>query len=143
LRELPRRLREASVHQCLPDTPCDVIDISERDYEKGESFWSAALGKPAIADTNPRYASLKGRVGGDGGPYVLLQRVVPEERAVHLDVETDDVEAEVRRLEKLGARVKARIREHVVMEAPSGHPFCVVPVYRSDFPIKATEWADD
>jgi hypothetical protein len=59
---------------------------------------------------------------------------------VHLDIETDDVEAEVARLERLGGRVKKRIRNHVVMEAPSGHPFCVVPVYREDFPAKATVW---
>ena len=78
--------------------------------------------------------------GGDGGPIVLLQRVTAAERAIHLDMETDDVPAEVGRLEKLGARVKARIRNHVVMEAPSGHPFCVVPVYRPDFPARAVEW---
>lgn len=59
---------------------------------------------------------------------------------MHLDIETDDVEREVARLERLGARVKARIREHVVMVAPSGHPFYVVPVYRTDFPEHATEW---
>ncbi len=69
-----------------------------------------------------------------------MQKVAPEERAIHLDIETDDVEAEVTRLEGLGARVKARIRQHVVMQAPSGHAFCVVPVYRSDFPEKAAEW---
>ncbi len=57
-----------------------------------------------------------------------------------MDIETDDVEAEVARLEKLGARVKVRIRRHVVMEAPSGHAFCVVPVLRSDFPVLASEW---
>jgi hypothetical protein len=39
---------------------------------------------------------------------------------VHLDIETDNVEAEVKRLESLGARIKARIREHVVMVAPPG-----------------------
>ena len=59
---------------------------------------------------------------------------------MHLDIETDDVEREVARLEKLGARVKARIREHVVMVSPSGHAFCVVKVYRRDFPAKAGMW---
>jgi hypothetical protein len=79
---------------------------------------------------------------GAGAPYVLLQKVPAEERSVHLDIETDDVEAEVRRLEGLGARVKARIREHVVMLAPSGHAFCVVPTHRPDFPEKAATWSD-
>ena len=64
---------------------------------------------------------------------MVLQRVPAEERALHLDIETDDVEREVARLRRLGATIKARIREHVVMLAPSGHAFCVVKVYRPDF----------
>jgi len=117
-----------------------VIDCSEAELERGIDFWSGALGKEAVATDDPRYTSLRGRVGGDGGPIVLLQRVPEAERAVHLDIETDDVEAEVRRLEALGARVKARIREHVVMEAPTGHAFCVVQIHRGDFPAKTHEW---
>ena len=119
-----------------------VIDCAEEEYESGVDFWAGLLGKEALPTDGPRYASLKGRVGGDGGPLILMQRVPPAERAIHLDIETDDVEAEVSRLEKLGARVKARIDRHVVMVAPTGHPFCVVPVYRRDFPAKATEWPD-
>jgi hypothetical protein len=119
-----------------------VIDCADDDFERGVSFWSQALGKQAIDQDPPRYKSLRGRIGGEGGPYVLLQRVSRPERAIHLDIETDDVEREVARLEKLGARVKARIRNHVVMTAPSGHPFCVVPAHRGDFPGNAAEWKD-
>ena len=118
-----------------------VIDCAEGDFERDVEFWSQALGKQPIPDEGPRYVSLRGRIGGDGGPYVLLQRVVKEERAIHLDIETDDVEREVARLGGLGARVKARIRNHVVMQAPSGHVFCVVPSgRRSDFPGDAAKW---
>jgi catechol 2,3-dioxygenase-like lactoylglutathione lyase family enzyme len=118
-----------------------VIDCAEADFERSVEFWSRALGKRPIPEEDPRYVSLRGRVGGEGGPYVLLQRVVKEERAVHLDIETDDVEREVARLAGLGARVKARIRNHVVMLAPSGHAFCVVPSgRRGDFPGDAAEW---
>jgi hypothetical protein len=120
-----------------------VIDCAKDDSDRSFEFWSQALGRDAIPFENPIYSSLRGRVGGDGGPIVLLQRVPAPERAIHLDIESDDVEAEVSRLEKLGARVKARIRNHVVMEAPSGHPFCVVPVYRADFPVKASVWEDE
>ncbi len=59
---------------------------------------------------------------------------------LHLDIETDDVEAEVLRLEGLGARVKARIRRHVVMRAPGGHTFCVIPAARGDFASNAKSW---
>jgi predicted enzyme related to lactoylglutathione lyase len=121
-----------------------VIDCADTDSDRGFEFWSQALGREKLHAGNEddaRYASLKGRVGGDGGPIVLLQRVAAPERAIHLDIETDDVAAEVARLEKLGAQVKARIRNHVVMVAPSGHPFCVVPVHRPDFPARAKEWS--
>jgi catechol 2,3-dioxygenase-like lactoylglutathione lyase family enzyme len=116
-----------------------VIDCAEADYDKGAAFWSAALGRPVVV-RNERFSSLRGRIGGEASPYLGFQRVPSAERAIHLDIETDDVEAEVARLEQLGARVKARIRAHVVMEAPSGHAFCVVPSRRSDFPAGAAEW---
>jgi predicted enzyme related to lactoylglutathione lyase len=120
-----------------------LIDCAEPDFERGVSFWSAALGREEIPDEDdPRYVSLRGRLGGAGGPYVMLQRVPTEEKAIHLDIETDDVEAEVARLEKLGARIKARHPEHVVMEAPSGHAFCVVPKARGDFPGDAACWGE-
>lgn len=119
-----------------------MIDCAEADYERGLEFWSAALGRELVPE-DERYAALRGRVAGEGSPYVVLQRVPAEERAIHLDIETDAVDAEVARLEGLGARVKARIGEHVVMTAPTGHAFCVVPVYRKDFPGKSAEWGDD
>jgi hypothetical protein len=118
-----------------------VIDCDDADFERDVAFWSEALGKQPLPDESARYVSLRGRLGGVGGPTVLLQRVVREERAVHLDIETDDVEREVARLGRLGARIKARIRNHVVMLAPSGHAFCVVPTgRRNDFPGDAAEW---
>jgi predicted enzyme related to lactoylglutathione lyase len=116
-----------------------LIDCAEADYERGIEFWSRALGKPIIPE-DERYTNLRGRVGGEGGVIVGLQRVPREQRATHLDIETDDVEAEVARLEKLGARVKARIGRHVVMLSPTDHAFCVVPVFREDFPARAVEW---
>ena len=45
---------------------------------------------------------------------------------MHLDIESDDVAAEVARLEKLGARRVGAVRTWVVMEAPTGHRFCVI-----------------
>jgi hypothetical protein len=116
-----------------------VIDCAEADYERGAAFWSAAIGRP-IVERNERFSSLRGRIAGEGSPYLGFQRVPSAERAIHLDIETDDVAAEVARLEKLGAMVKARIRNHVVMRAPSGHAFCVVPSQRRDFPAGAAEW---
>jgi len=70
---------------------------------------------------------------------VILQAVDHPSR-VHIDIETDDVEAEVARLEKLGAKRLGTVKRWVVMEAPSGHRFCVVRPQRSGFPGGANVW---
>jgi hypothetical protein len=70
---------------------------------------------------------------------VLVQRVDHESR-VHLDIETDDIEAEVRRLEALGATRVAQVKRWWVMQAPSGQRFCVVRPQRADFDERANTW---
>jgi catechol 2,3-dioxygenase-like lactoylglutathione lyase family enzyme len=79
-------------------------------------------------------------LGGSGGPLLGLQRGIDDPQGLHVDIETDNVEAEVARLEGLGAVVTKRIRNHVVMRAPGGHTFCVVPQVRSDFDENAVTW---
>jgi hypothetical protein len=59
---------------------------------------------------------------------------------VHLDIETDDIEAEVKRLEKLGAKRVQQLHKWWVMEAPSGQRFCVVRPQRTDFAANAHRW---
>lgn len=51
-----------------------------------------------------------------------------------------DVDAEVCRLEALGARRIARIKSWCVMEAPTGRRFCVVPSAGGDFDDVANVW---
>jgi hypothetical protein len=58
----------------------------------------------------------------------LIQDVGQTAPRVHLDLHTDDVEAEVARLTALGAHEVARFDGWVVCEDPSGLPFCVVAV---------------
>jgi hypothetical protein len=117
-----------------------IIDLDEASFEEGAEFWSAALGRERLA-RNERFESLRGRVGGKGGLYLGLQRGMDDPQKFHLDIESDDVEAEVSRLTRLGAQVKARIRNHVVMRAPGGHTFCVIPANRGDFSGNAERWA--
>lgn len=59
---------------------------------------------------------------------------------MHVDIETDDVEAEVARLEGIGAKKKYKIEDWWVMQAPGGHTFCVVPVYTDTWPADAVNW---
>jgi hypothetical protein len=70
---------------------------------------------------------------------VLVQAVAHPSR-VHVDIETDDIDAEVARLEALGARRIAQVKRWWVMEAPTGQRFCVVRPQRPDFAARANVW---
>lgn len=104
-----------------------VIDCENADLDEAAAFWGAVFGREAQRSPDPADAHYASLPAPAGEPPMLLQRVDHPSR-VHLDIEADDVEAEVARLEELGARQHERIRDWVVMEAPTGHRFCVVPV---------------
>ena len=117
-----------------------LIDCNVDDIEAAARFWAEALGRPINPDhpgTRGNYVMLEDR---PGQVSVQIQRVEHESR-VHLDIETDDIPAEVARLEKLGAKVHERLERWVVMEAPSGQRFCVVRVQRAGFDTNANGWA--
>jgi hypothetical protein len=116
-----------------------LIDCHTPDIDQAANFWAAALGRPVDMNypgTRGNYRMLE---TPDGEPIVQLQRVEHESR-VHLDIETDDIPAEVARLEKLGAQVVNRLERWVVMQAPSGQRFCVVRIQRPGFPRNAHRW---
>ena len=119
-----------------------VIDCKVDDLAPATEFWSRALGKPIASldqDGDGKYAELE---TADDEPMILLQKVEHESR-VHLDIETDDVEAEAARLEALGAtRIAFRHERWWVMQAPSGHRFCVVRRQRKAFGPHLNEWPD-
>lgn len=98
-----------------------LIDCNEGSYQEGISFWAGALGAKAEREDD-RYTTLDGRFGG----MRLVMQSVKDKSAYHLDIETDDVEAEVARLEKLGAVRKYKVHTWWVMRAPTGHDFCVI-----------------
>jgi len=59
---------------------------------------------------------------------------------VHLDIEADDIEAEVARLEALGAKKVAWVKRWQVMEAPTGQRFCVVKMREPDKGAPPNAW---
>jgi catechol 2,3-dioxygenase-like lactoylglutathione lyase family enzyme len=115
-----------------------VIDCD--DIAAGTSFWSGALGAEVQAQ-DERYVSLGAAAGG---LRVLLQKVPERKTAksrMHLDIETDDVAAEVRRLEELGARRVQQTDPHSwVMYDPCGNEFCVIAPETEGFPERARVW---
>jgi hypothetical protein len=102
------------------------------------AFWEAALGTTADRE-DPEYAELRGLFGG---MQVMVQQTGEGTPArVHLDIETDDVEAEVRRLESLGATRVEAVKTWWVMRDPAGLLFCVVRVQSpAEFESHATAW---
>lgn len=116
-----------------------MLDCKVDDLAPHAEFWSKALGKPIVSvdqDGDGKYAEL--RTAADE-PMLMLQKVDHDSR-VHLDIETDDIDAEVARLEKLGAKRIEFCRHWWVMEAPSGHRFCVVRQQREPFGPHLNTW---
>ena len=114
-----------------------IIDCETDDLEKEARFWSSALGsKPVERDDEGRYIRLEER---SGEPLVLLQKV-EHPSWIHIDIETDDIDAEVARLKKLGAVVVEEMPRWIIMEAPSKHRFCIIKPNRNDFESGANVW---
>ena len=116
-----------------------LIDCNTLNVDDAARFWAQALGR-AIDRAHPgsrgNYLMLE---TPPDEPIVQIQKVAHESR-VHVDIETDDIAAEVGRLERLGAKVVDRLERWVVMEAPTGQRFCVVRVQRPGFPKNANRW---
>jgi catechol 2,3-dioxygenase-like lactoylglutathione lyase family enzyme len=114
-----------------------VIDCDDMDV--GVAFWTGALGATVLGRDDV-YAYLGPAINGLG---VLLQNVPEPKTAknrMHLDFHTDNVEAEVRRLEALGARRKAQVEHWWVMEDPCGNEFCVVQDAPDELAEHAHTW---
>jgi len=103
-----------------------VIDVPADDHDRELAFWEAATGRPmARFDQHPEYhgAALHGQ-----DIWLLIQRLDEGPGRVHVDIHTDDLAAEVSRLERLGAqRVQQATCPWEVMRDPAGLPFCVIP----------------
>jgi len=114
-----------------------VIDCETQDLEAAARFWSEALGRAVSTTNDAGYLEL---ATASEEPQLLVQKV-PHPSRIHLDIETDDIQAGVGRLEKLGAPLAERKERWVVMRAPSGQRFCVVRVQREGFEKGAKTWS--
>lgn len=116
-----------------------LIDCKTPDIDAAARFWGEALGRPVDLRHPGSRGNYRMLETPSGEPIVEIQSVNHESR-VHIDIETDDIAAEVARLEKLGARVVERLERWTVMSAPTGQRFCVVRVQRPDFHKNANRW---
>lgn len=114
---------------------CNVLfDVGAADFESASRFWAGALGRELRFDPAERYTDLPGALD------YMVQRVEPGREGVHIDIETDDVDAEVARLERLGAVKREQVKRWWILTAPGGTVFCVVPVQSNSWPSGALDW---
>jgi hypothetical protein len=122
-----------------------VIDVD--DLDQGVEFWSAALDateEPLYPDSAKVYRQLR---LPDSDIRVLLQRTddpkTSKER-MHLDLETDNVEAEVQRLEALGAtrydHQQLRGFDFWVLRDPWANEFCILHTTFPDLLAHRKQW---
>ncbi len=115
-----------------------LVDHPEEEWEPALGFWAGVQG---LAPTGEgEYRSL----GSIGSVRLESQRTGPGTAPrIHLDIETDDVPAEVARVLALGATVLEERQGYTILRDPAGLVFCVVPVQTGDdFEREALTWDD-
>ncbi|HYZ57386.1 MAG TPA: VOC family protein [Streptosporangiaceae bacterium] len=125
-----------------------VVDVS--DLDQGVSFWSTALDaaeEPLSENSRQVYRRLR---LPDSEIRVLLQKTSDKKTSkerMHLDLETDDVGAEVKRLEALGAtrwdHQQERGFDFWVMRDPWGNEFCVLQPEFPELLAQRKPWNDE
>jgi glyoxalase superfamily protein len=108
-----------------------VIDVPQEVHDHELAFWQGAMGQEfAHFRTHPEYhgADLHGHNLG-----MLVQRIGGGQPRMHVDIHTDDMDAEVARLEALGAKREFKSFSWWVMSDPAGLLFCVIPDDSGDF----------
>lgn len=103
-----------------------LIDAPSGEASAAAAFWSRALGVPArTVPGEEQFTSLPGALPD----LVLAVQAVEDQARYHVDIETDDVEAETARLIALGAVEVRRWLECRTLRVPGGHLVCVIPVH--------------
>lgn len=116
-----------------------LIDVRREDVERSTGFRSNALGvQTSTPPGEPQFTVLENAIPG----YVTAIQSIDDAPRYHLDIETDDVPAEVARLEDLGAVEVSSWQGCHTLKAPGGHLLCVIPVHSplEYFTEHATTW---
>lgn len=101
-----------------------VIDVPAGAHDRELAFWQGAAGQelPQIWSGEYHGGMLPGH-----DLMLLVQRLDAGAPRVHLDIHTDNLDAEVARLERLGAVRVSQVQSWWVMRDPAGLVFCVLP----------------
>lgn len=101
-----------------------VIDVPTSDHDRELAFGEAAIGQSLPEFDYPEYHG--GQLRGQDF-WLLIQRLDDGAARVHVDIHTDNLDAEVERLEHLGAQRVHRAHSWWVLRDPVGLLFCVIP----------------
>ena len=116
-----------------------LVDVPAAQHDQAATFWSAALGRSGKrSEKFPEYHVL-----GEVTPGIefMIQATGDTTPRIHIDIETDDIDAEVDRLKGLGADELERLHGWVIMRDPAGIVFCVVGIQvKEAFEQHATTW---
>ncbi|MFC5829476.1 VOC family protein [Nonomuraea insulae] len=117
-----------------------LIDTPTSEAAQAAAFWAAALG--ATARPLPSEKQFTTLHDAMPGLVVAVQAIDDDAARFHLDIETDDVEAETQRLLALGAKEVSRWQECRILRVPGGQLMCVLPVEtdRAVFEAEARTW---
>jgi hypothetical protein len=103
-----------------------LIDVPRAEAPAAADFWSSALGVPARPSPDEeQFTGLRGALP----ELVVAIQSIDDSPRYHLDIETDDLDAETARLIGLGAVEVSRWQDCRTLRAPGGHLLCVIPVH--------------
>ena len=115
-----------------------VVDCHTDHIEHAASFWSQLLDQPSHIDDGKRATIM----AADKGVSLVIEAVHDEAR-IHFDIETDDLAAEIHRIEQLGGRKVSVVDHTVIMEAPTGHRFRLTGPHSHILPSSGNVWGDE
>jgi predicted enzyme related to lactoylglutathione lyase len=124
-----------------------LIAIDVKDLDASFDFWSKAL-KVTLDPSEQNDEAICRRLTIPGSGVSLFLRKVREKvhaiNHVHLDIGTDDLEAERKRLENIGAKTIRYIDDfknsYYVMEDPDRNVFCIVKPEYNEVLDNANIW---
>jgi len=114
-----------------------VVDVPAAALEPTRRFWAEVLAAtPRVVGDAGEFTSLDDAAAL---PHVAVQDVGSAAARYHLDLESDDVEAEVARLLRLGATEVSRSDHFVVLADPAGLLLCVLSPESDEFATHSRE----
>lgn len=112
-----------------------IIDAPSKDVDAVTAFWSGALAATPHPVPDEPFVGLRDAASL---PHVATQNIGDDPTPrYHLDIETDDLEAEIARLEGLGATLRTRYDDYAVMADPVGLVFCLLPPVSEEFETRS------